>query len=206
MMLGEVDNVDGHFIATKFHALLVPTGSMYVVDQASSRSGNVTTMTWSGVPVKFNVKSALLAYPRVWLWMLAFAWPFLTHYGESLSSTPMSCWYTMGGMVAVAVLAHVPGRLSEREKKRLRILGEVTGMRLDPSKLMPWTRESKRDVLEHQLREMGIDTTPDGVSRACVDASPEVLSLLYGYARYAGDDADWRRVADSVLARHPRAA
>lgn len=64
MMLGEVDNVDGHYIATKFYGLCIPARSMYVTSYSSERRGNVTSMSWGGVPVKLNVKSILLAYRK----------------------------------------------------------------------------------------------------------------------------------------------
>lgn len=205
MMLGEVDRVDDHFIATKFHALLIPGGSMYVTHQDRTRSGNVTTMSWSGVPIKFNWKSAALAIPRVWLWFLAAAWPFITHYGAHVSKTPNSTWFTMLGFVVVALLLQLPGRLSAAEKDRLRILGRVTGMRIDPAKLQPMTRTIECDNLEASLSQAGIVTTPQGLLAAADSASPAVLGALYTYARYAGDSREWRDAAEALWKRHANA-
>ena len=155
MMLGEVDRVDGHYIATKFYGLVIPLSSMYVTSESSSRRANVTTMSWEGVPVRFNVKSALLAYPRTWLWVLAAAWPFVTHYGENINDVPSSTYWTMAGMAATALFfAFVPGRLSAREKARLRVLGRVTGLNLDPKKLSGWTRVAKVEFLRGQLAHL----------------------------------------------------
>lgn len=201
MMLGEVDNVDGHYIATKFHGLVLPSSSMYVTSSSSERQGNVTTMRWSGVPVKLDWKSVVLAYPRVWLWFLALAWPFILHYGKNVNDVPTSTWVTMGGFVALAILAHIPGRLSAKEKERLRVLGRVTGLRVDPSKLMSWDRMSKREFLEAELGKAGVTMTPEGVLAASEGAPPEILDALYTYCCYAGDGRDWRDPAARILAK-----
>jgi len=37
MMLGRVDEVDGHFIATKFVAGVIPTKSLYITGKAAPR-------------------------------------------------------------------------------------------------------------------------------------------------------------------------
>src|SRR4051812_32065737 len=115
MMLGEVDNVDGHYIATKFYGLFIPASSMYVTAYSSERSGRTTRMSWSGVPVKLNAKSALLAYPRVWLWILAIAWPFLTHWGENVNDTPRSTWITAGLFIVLAIASNFVGGVSKQE-------------------------------------------------------------------------------------------
>jgi hypothetical protein len=206
MLLGEVDRVDDHYIATKFLGLLIPVSSMYVTSSSSSRRGNVSTLSWEGVPVRFNVKSALLAYPRVWLWFLAAAWPFLTHYGENVNDVPASTYWTMGGMVATALFfAFVPGRLSAREKARLRVLGRVTGLKLDPSKLVGWTRVAKLDFLRDQLEKAGVASSPEAVLAAAQGAPAEVLDVLYTFACYSGDGRDWRDTAARILELRARA-
>jgi hypothetical protein len=158
------------------------------------------------VPVRLDWKSVALAYPRVWLWFLAFAWPFLTHWGENVNRIPSSTWLTCGGLIVLALLFHLPGRLSSREKDRLRVLGSVTGMRVDPSKLMPWTRTSKQELLEAELAMSGVDTTPEGIVAASAGAPREALAALYAFACYSGDDREWRDVAAQVLERHRAAA
>ena len=201
MMLGEVDRVDDHFIATKFVGLLLPVSSMYVTSVSSSYSGNRSTMTWSGVPVRFNFKSAALAYPRVWLHFLAVAWPFITHWGQNVNAMTTKDWLPSIAMIAVGLLALIPGRLSEREKRRLRVLGSVTGLSLDPSKLQSFTRETRLQFLEDTARARGLPTTAEGCAAAAKDAPREALPLLYTLARYAGDTPAWRAAADAVLAR-----
>ncbi|HZS39048.1 MAG TPA: hypothetical protein VFF06_19590 [Polyangia bacterium] len=204
MMLGVIDEVDGHFVATKFLALLLPTGSMYVTKQTFSRSGNVSSMSWEGVPIPFQWKSAALAYPRVWLWFLGVAWPFLTHWGENVSRVPSSAYYTSLGMFAAALLALIPGRPSAREKNRLRALGVATGMRLDPKRLYPATREVARGELEDELKQASLPTTPKECAAA--GALPrELVARVYAFACYSaacasGAEADeWRAAAAQLL-------
>lgn len=203
MMLGEVDNVDGHYIATKFYGLCIPSSSMYVTSYSSSRSGNRTTMTWGGVPVKLNWKSILLTYPRVWLWFVFFGYPFVTHYGQNLDSLTTFDKVAEVLFVVVAIGAHFVGRLSKAEKARLRILGKVTGMRMDPKKLTKWTREEKREFWEKELGKLGVPTTPDGLRAFAASAPPDVLGVLYTFACYSGDGPDWRGVAAEILPRVP---
>jgi hypothetical protein len=204
MLLGEVDRVDDHFVATKFHALLLPAGSMYVMHQDASRQHNVTTLTASGVNIQFHWKSAVLGIARVWPWFLAAAWPFAFHYGQSVSAVSNSTWATMTGFVFVALLAHWPGRLSEAEKHRLRILGRISGLRIDPAKLQPISRIFQRDNLEAKLATLGVRVDPEGVLAAANGASPDALDVLYTYACYAGDSREWREVANKILTRYAR--
>jgi hypothetical protein len=201
MMLGEVDKVDDHYIATKFVGLVIPVSSMYVTSYSSSRHGNVTTMRWGGVPIRFNWKSAALAYPRVWLWFLAAAWPFLTHWGENVDTMTSSTWLTMAGLAVAAVLFHLPGRLSAREKRRLMVLGGQTGLRIDPTKLDPIMRAMRRDVLEANAKQEGLPTTPAECAAAAKDTPSASLGLLYALTRYSGDDPEWRAASNAVLAR-----
>lgn len=198
MMLGRVDEVDGHYVATRFLALVIPTGSMYVTSESSARRGNVTTMSWQGVPIRIHLRSVALAYPRVWLPFLALAWPFILHWGENVSSTPPSTWLTSLAFIAVSALSHVPGRLSEEEKARLRVLGSVTGMRLDPARLHVMTREAKRDALADLMTKGGLPTGAEDIVAVLEDIPTPALPLVYGYCRYAGDDATWRECAERV--------
>jgi hypothetical protein len=201
MMLGAVDRIDGHYIATKFVALCIPTSSMYVTGEDVQRYGNVTRYTWSGVPVKLNLKSLALAYPRVWLPFLVLAWPFIQHWGKRLDDISRATLLEMGAMVAATVLAHLAGRLPEKEKARLRVLGKVTGLNLDPSKLHPIARVSRSEALAERAEKLGLPVTPEGVRAALPEMPAEALPFLYALARYQGDGAEWREAAAAVLAR-----
>ena len=201
MMLGYVDRVDDHVIATKFEFLLIPVSSMYVTGESSERHGNRTTFGWSGVPIRFNFKSAALAYPRIWLWFLAFAWPFLTHYGENVESMTWKDWMPPLAMIVAAILSNFVGGLSRREKSRLRVLGERTGMKIDPSKLNGFTRETKRQILEDAMTAVELPLTPEECARVAASAPTEALPLLYTFTRYSGDSPAWRAASSVALAR-----
>lgn len=204
MMLGQIDEVDGHYVATKFAALSIPTGSMYITAESYSRRGNVSTHTWEGVPIKLQWKSALLAYPRVWFPFLAIAWPFLMHWGQNISATTTSTWLTSGAFIVASALSHLPGRLSDATKARLRLLGTVSGMRLDPAKLPPYTREHKRDFFAELMVKGGLPTAPDAIVAVLEDIPTPALPLVYAFARYSGDDPTWRECAALVYAHHER--
>jgi hypothetical protein len=195
MLLGEIDRVDTHFVATKFAALVLPTGTQLVTSMDISRSGNVTTMRWTGVPLRLSGKSILLAYLRVWPWFLGLAWPFLTHYGENVNAIPSSVYYTSLGWFALALLALVPGRLGDGEKRRLRALRGVTQMAVDPKRLTSFGRESLRLDLEPQLSEAKLPMEPRAAMLSARNAPLEVLPLLHAYA-CASDGAEWREVAE----------
>ncbi len=200
MMLGEVDRVGTHYIATNFIALCIPTGSMYVTKTDYSRSGNVSRMSWQGVNIPLDWRSALIAYPRVWLWFLALAWPFLTHWGENVSNTPRSVWYTSLAMIVFAILAHFPGRLSKAEKARLQTLGEATGLRIDPKRLSPLTRMQVRDDLEPKLRDASLPVTADGIRTASPSLPRELRAQLYAFALYSAVDARKEKDAEQAAA------
>jgi hypothetical protein len=201
MMLGRVDEVDGHYIATKFVALLVPTGTMYVTGEKSSKATRGITMTWSGVPIQWNWKSLGLAYARVYLPVLGVAWPFVTHWGENVATIPKYVWVVSVALVAASFLFLIPGKLPEEEKARLRILGSITGMRIDPGKLREATRQVKRDSLGALMEKGGIPTTPDDIIAVLDDIPGPALPLVYAYACYAGDDEAWRACAAQVHER-----
>ena len=201
MILGRIDEVDGHYVATKFVALLVPTGSMYVTGEKTSKSSRGLAMTWSGVPVRFNWKSVTLAYARVYLPVLGVAWPLLTYWGQNVATIPKYVWVISLALVVASFLFLLPGRLPEPEKARLRLLGSITGMRIDPGKLRETTRHMKRDSLCDLMEKGGLPSTPDDIIAVLDDIPGPALPLVYAYACYAGDDEAWRTCAAQVHER-----
>jgi hypothetical protein len=202
MMLGSVDAVDDHHIATEFVLLLIPSRSMYVTSVSMTRHGNRTEMKWGGIFIPLVWKSVALAYPRVWLWFLAIAWPFLSHWGENVSRIPSSTWWISGAMIAAALLALLPGRLSAHEKKRLRALGAVTGWRIDPRRLFKQNREAKRWELEQAAKEGSLPTTPEAALAAAPTLAVELVPRVYALACYSAvDDPAWRPAAAALLTR-----
>ncbi len=201
MMLGVIQSVDGHFVATKMFAFLIPSGSMYVTSMNVSRYGNRTTISYQGIPIRTQWLSVVLGILRVWPWFLGFAWPFLLAWGKNVNAVPSSVYYAALGWFALALLALIPGRLSKSQKELRRRLGEVTGMKLDPSLLLPGTRETTRYDLERRMKEASLPLTAPECAKAAAELPVDVLPLLYAYARYAGDGPDWRAVSNIASQR-----
>jgi hypothetical protein len=192
MMIGRIDEVDGHFVATRFLALAVPTACVYVAREKSDLKNGVRILT--------DWRSIMLGYGRVWAPLIAIALPL----GQALAGhgIPIVTWVLSAALLGVCVLSYRSGKLPEREKARLRLLGTVTGLRIDPSRLQPAMREVKRDSLGELMEKGGIPTTPDGIISVLDDIPMPAMPLVYGYACYAGDDPIWQNCAAQVYERH----
>lgn len=197
MMIGRVDEVDGHFIATRFVALAVPTECLYIPNK-SSRS-KTSGGTSPGVRIQTDWRSVGLGYGRVWLPIIAIVFPLAEGIFDQVHVATVLLSVVL---IALSVLAHRSGRLSEKEKARLRVLGTVTGLRIDPSKLQPSMREVKRASLGELMEKGGIPMTPAELLSVLDDIPMPALPLVYGYACYAGDDPDWRECAAAVYQRY----
>ncbi len=197
MMIGRVDEVDGHFVATRFVALTVPTECLYVTKKnpRSSTPG----ATSDGVRIQTDWRSVALGYGRVWLPVLAVALPLAEGIFDRVHAATVVLSLVL---LAVSVLAHRSGQLSEKEKARLRVLGTVTGLRIDPSKLQPSMREVKRASLGDLMEKGGIPLMPQEILAVLDDIPIPALPLVYGYACYAGDDPEWRECAAAVYQRY----
>jgi hypothetical protein len=198
MMIGRVDEVDGHFIATRFVALSIPTECMYVTRNGIPRT---TSGGSDGVRIRPEWRSVGLGYLRVWVPALAVAIPLLQ---LALGGVPTAAWFASAASIAVSAISHRWGLLPEEEKARLRLLGTITGLRIDPEKLQSNTRDRKRDALLALMEKGGIPTTPKGILFVLDDIPQPAIPLVYSYACYAGDDLEWRGCAERVYARHAR--
>lgn len=197
MMMGRVDEVDGNFVATRFIALIVPAGTFYV-NAVPSR-----TATSPGLMrLKTSAKSIALAYARAWLPASAIA---LLVTSIAPGGPRIAAAAVAAALVVASVLAHRAGRLGEGAKARLRLLGSVTGLRVDPAMLVPATRDAKRASLQALMVKAGIPASADGILSVLEEIPIPALPLVYGYARYAGDDPAWRTCAARVYARHEQA-
>jgi hypothetical protein len=199
MMLGRIAEVDGDYIATEFFAGILPTACMYV-PQAGVRS---TKTAGNGrVRIQIDWSSVLLGYARLWLPVFAVAAPAL---GVASGHLAPATWGLSAVLVLMALASRRVGHLSESEKAQLRVLGTVAGLRIDPARLQPATREVKRDLLGQLMTRAGIPTTPDGVLSVLDDIPIPAMPLVFGYARYAGDTPEWRECAALVYARYESA-
>jgi hypothetical protein len=198
MMLGRVDEVDGHFIATKFVAFAIPTECMYIprVDPRSTFREDE-----GRIRIRRDWRSIGLGYARVWLPLLAVA---LFVAQAAVGNLSVITWFVSLSAIGIAIIAHASGRLPESEKARLRLLGTVTGLRLCPTKLNDGTREIKRQLLGELMEKGGIPTTAAGILQVLEEIPLPALPLVYGYVCYAGDTPEWRTCADLVYGRHER--
>lgn len=194
MMLGRVDEVDGDFIATRFIAGLVPAGCMYITHKSTQKHA-----TWSPLRIRTDWRSVGFAYARVWLPVVVVIFVGTEILRRKLDV--VSC-VVAAALVAISIVAHRSGRLPDIEKARLRLLGTVTGLRIDPFKLQRDTRDRKRESLGELMVKGGIPLSSDEILSLLDDIPVPALPLVYGYARYAGDDLAWRDCAEMVYARH----
>ncbi|HVH41053.1 MAG TPA: hypothetical protein VM925_01880 [Labilithrix sp.] len=196
MMIGRIDEVDGHFVATKFVGLLVPTESMYF----AHRNGRSTSSEASaGVRIQRDWRSIALGYGRVWLPVVALALPIAR---ACVGPVHATTWIVSAAFLGISLAAHRGGRLAEAEKAKLRLLGSVTGLRIDPERLRSSTRDVKRDSLGDLMEKGGIPMTPEGILSVLDDIPMPAMPLVYGYARYAGEDPAWRHCAELVYQRY----
>lgn len=200
MIFGRVDEIDGHYVATKFVAAAIPTESVYVTPSASARS-SVT----SAVPIKLKMdwRSIGLGWARVWLPVLAIGQLVLLL--VVAHTVPIVTVVTSLLMLGGAFMAFRAGKLPEQDKARLRVLGTVTGFRIDPSRLPDQLRMTKRDSLGDLMEKGGIPMTPAEIISVIDDIPMPAMPLVYGYACYAGDDAEWRECAELIYQRHEAA-
>lgn len=197
MILGRIDEVDGHFVATRFVGVFVPSESFYF-GHRSARSTN-SEVSSEGLRIQKDWRSISLGYCRFWLPAIAFGLVLFRAWQGGLD---LATGVTSAVLLGTTFLAFRAGRLDEREKARLRLLGTVTGLRVDPSKLRLDTRGVKRDSLGDLMEKGGIPTTPDGILSVLDDIPMPAMPLVYGFARYAGDEPIWQECAELVFHRH----
>jgi hypothetical protein len=193
MILGRIDDVDGHYVGTKFLFGLIPTESVYL----APFSKRTTTQT-NGMRLRLDARSVAFGYGRVWLPIVGIALPVIALVmGESHLGT----WLLGALLVGIGIAAHRAGHLDEEVKGRLRLLGSVTGLRVDPSRLEPALRAAKRESLGVLMDKAGIPTPSDAILAVLDEIPGPALPLVYGYACYAGDDPAWKACAAVVYAR-----
>ena len=198
MIIGRVDEVDGHFVATKFVAFAVPTACLYIAPKSPRTT--VAGANTDGVLIQTEWRSVALGYARVWLPLAALVLPLV----EAAVFGGLHLVTVLASVVllALAVLAFRAGRLPEEEKARLRVLGTVTGLRIDPSKLMDATRMIKHASLGDLMEKGGIPMSPEGILSVLDDIPMPAMPLVYGFACYAGDDREWRECAARCYERY----
>lgn len=193
MIIGRTHEVDGHFVATKFIGLLVPTESVYIAHRGDR------TKDADGLRLPIDWRSVALGCGRVWLPVVAVLLPL----AQAISGHvhPLA-WVASVIFIGLSVVAYRGGRLPDAEKARLRLLGSVTGLRIDPARLRRETRKVKLDSLCELMEKGGIPLGAETLIAILDEIPIPALPLIYGYARYAGDEPVWRECAELIYQRY----
>ena len=178
MIVGRDEQVDGHYIGTRLVGFVIPAGPRYV-------GGKTET------PIRGNAKTTFLGIVRVWVPLLAIVWPVLFGFSKL-------AFVEAAVLAGSGLLLHRPIELDEQEKKKLRLLGSQTGLRIDPSKLLPATRKAKLDMLEALMTKGGLAADPEWLIQVLDEIPGPALPLVYAYARYAADDGVWAECANAI--------
>ena len=178
MIVGRDEQIDGHYIGTRLVGFVIPGGARYV-------GGKTET------PIKGNLKSTFLGVVRVWVPLLAVVWPFL------FGMTKLA-FVEAAVLAGAGLLLHRPVEIEEEEKKKLRLLGSQTGLRIDPTRLLPATRKAKLDMLEALMTKGGLAADAEWLIQVLDEIPGPALPLVYAYARYAADDGVWAECARTI--------
>jgi hypothetical protein len=195
MRIGRVDEVDGTYVVTRFIGPL-PAGSFYVATGTSLRA---TLGGSNELRIQTQWRSVALAYTRVVLPFIALA---LLGSGLATGGVTAPAWVASAVLLALSGASFFVGRRPEHERARLRLLGTITGLKIEPAKLQPATRERKRASLAVLMEKGGIPLGPDEILFVLEDIPAPALPLVFAYASYAGDGPEWRDCAERVFQRH----
>lgn len=173
MIVGRDEQVDGHYVGMR-----LPAGARYV-------GGKTQT------PIRANARMTFLGLVRVLVPALAVVWPFI------FGMTTLA-FVEAAVLAGAGLLLHRPIEIDETEKKKLRLLGSQTGLRIDPSRLLPATRKAKLDMLEALMMKGGLAADPEWLIQVLDEIPGPALPLVYAYARYAADDGVWAECANTI--------
>jgi hypothetical protein len=201
MVVGTVDEVEGHYVATVFVGFggpWFPLRSMYVHSVQYDRVAGGSRVRYQGSDLPLVWPSVLLGYARVWLGWLSFAMPWITMYGQAFEFDLSRWeWQVCLATLIAWIATFVPGRLSAQKKKELAVIGRATGAYLDPARLDRLARLGRRSLMEPVLKAAGVAPDAAAAGRSLVArADGKLLEILYAYARYAQlDEPAWAPVA-----------
>lgn len=189
MFLGEVDQLDGESIQTKFFVLgvpLVPLSSHYVVKQHYRGI--------SGFDIPLNGKSVGLGYLRIAAWLVAFVCGVMYFVDRRAFSSELAPCVVAAAIAIVSTF--VLGRLTRGERTRRVLLRAITGVGAPPD-LLP---EPLRSDTAQALRERW-EKANDGRAwdRAIETGVADVL--LFAVAEYHARPDLARSVLHQLVAR-----
>jgi hypothetical protein len=206
-VVGAVDGVKGHYVATVFLGLgvpLIPIKSMYVHSMQMTRLPGGTRITYQGRDLPLVWSSVVLGFLRVWLGLATFAMPFVLMWGQSVDFSNWTRWECLATYATAILwaLTLVPGRLSAEKQKQLVWLGEATGSYFDPRRDGMLGRKGVCAMLEPNLRGWKVEPDVASLRAAIGRADAKLLGQIYAYARYAApDEPDYAPVVDEAWAR-----
>lgn len=99
-------------------------------------------------------------------------------------------WQVFFALVVLWLLVvFVPGRLRGEAKKRVEVLGSITGVFLEPRYFEEIQRAGRRSGLGGELSMQGVEIDdPAKMRAAAARASGELLARIYTFARYSAVD------------------
>jgi len=203
MLLGQIEAIDDMHVSTRFFSFIgpiFPLGTMFITNERFERRGNRSIHRYDGRPLPLSLKSVLLGYLRVWCLIGAFAWPFISMYGQPINGWRNEYLVSIALLVIWLFVLIVPGRLSEEQRRQLRVLEQAAGLPINPARLASFDRENRREVMAERLKEAGLSLDPAEALRGIDSIDRSQLGLVYAHARYAGGPA-WGAVADASWKR-----
>lgn len=181
MFLGEVDELAGESIQTKFFVLglpLVPMASYYVTRQ---RVGGV-----DGIEIGLHGKSVGFGYLRVLSWIGALIWGVIMVI-EPPSGAGAERFIGPVALLALAIVStFAMGGVPKHERLGRIILRAITGVGAPPELLPADVHAELHDALVARWREHAGGRS---FADALVDAPAAQLPLAYAVARYSDDRA-----------------
>jgi hypothetical protein len=199
LLLGQIEAIDDMHVSTRFFSFIgpiFPLGTMFITNERFAGRAH----HYDGRPLPLSLKSVILGYLRVWCPIGAFAWPFISMYGEPIDGWRTEYLVSIALLVIWLFVLIVPGRLSEEQRRQLRVLEQFAGLPINPVRLPSFDREKRRNVMAGRLKEAGLSLDPAEALRGVDSVDRSQLGLVYAYARYAGGPA-WGAVADASWKR-----
>lgn len=197
LMTGQIEHAGGQWVASKFILVgipIAPTESALCMVGADRRV--------RGHPIPIYLKSVLIAYVR-WasgLLFVIFGLVAACLAAEQRGTDRWICLIPTAILLTAYVISMtVLGRLSDREKRRRMLLGEITGFCADPRILSQKMTSEILDKLRQAAGNAGLNLSPEYWDTHIPDRS--ALGLVFVLARYeaqAGSSQLWARIAEDM--------
>jgi hypothetical protein len=206
LLVGSVDELDGHFVATRFFTLgvpIVPLETLYVTGQTFERRGNASIHRYEGVQLKLRPVSLLAGYLRVHLpfWLVVgFAW---ANWGRTISWAALDFYPAVAlPVLALWIASFFLGRPRGEVRARLKVLRTTTGMAVEPRWLPEDSLQNGIAGLEWRLGKAGVNVDLDWLAGHADTLPDEVVPAVWALATYHGEaEARWGALAARLWGR-----